>query len=232
MEPISATMLRRQLRSFRENPIAYTRSKSKVLASLPFQWRAEFELRRRGCLDFLKTRPPGAFAPDYPDLWFLYRTARRVRPTLLVEFGAGCSTFVLASALKHNGGGRLLSLDADQQWATAAAAGLGQELAPYCEVRHSPLSVMFAPGGEKLFVHDALPAGEVPQMVYLDGPALTDEVRGAGDVLALEPRLQPGFVLVVDGRADNVRILRSSLRRTWRITPRPFFRNTMFELER
>jgi hypothetical protein len=59
--------------------------------------------------------------------------------------------------------------------------------------------------------HEKLPDID-PDFIYLDGPALTRERKVAFDVLDLESRLQPGCLVIVDGRGENVRYLEHRLK--------------------
>jgi len=63
---------------------------------------AKHQLERRGYLEFIAHRPAHAYAPDFSDLWFLYKIVRRRKPTWILEFGSGCSTVILAQALWDN----------------------------------------------------------------------------------------------------------------------------------
>ena len=68
-----------------------------------------------------------------------------------------------------------------------------------------------------------------PDLIYLDGPdqfSARGSVRGittthqdrmpmSGDILSFEHFLQPGTLIVVDGRTANARFLVSNLQRQW-----------------
>lgn len=76
--------------------------------------------------------------------------------------------------------------------------------------------------------YDSIP-NICPDLIYLDGPdqySPNGEIRGistkhpdrmpmAGDILAIEHFLNPGTLIVVDGRGANARFLRSNLQRNW-----------------
>ena len=68
-----------------------------------------------------------------------------------------------------------------------------------------------------------------PDLIYLDGPfnySDTGEIRGistnhqdrvamSGDILAIEHFLQPGTLIIIDGRTANARFLKCNLQRNW-----------------
>jgi hypothetical protein len=149
------------------------------------------------------------------ELWALFQAVSRHRPRVVFEFGSGYSTLVIAEALLRNGPpadpGRLYSFDASAAWAERARGMLLPRHAAVCEVRHSALRVRRL-AGERVCLHDGLP-DRIPDMVFLDGPGGIAGVEGAADVLLLEPRLPQDFLLIVDGRKRNFRLLERHLER-------------------
>jgi predicted O-methyltransferase YrrM len=193
--------------------------------------RDRLRLRSAGALtslrEFSRARPRGALAPDYTDLWFLYREVRRRRPTTLLEFGSGCSTVVLAFALYQNREGHLWTLDAEEKWAQATEAALPEALRPLATVIHA--SVHEDDRDVQGWSHENRPDID-PDFVYLDGPALTRERKVAFDVLDLESRLRSGCTVIVDGRGENVRYLRGRLTRKHSFVVMPPWRS-IFEFD-
>lgn len=175
-----------------------------------------------GMLDMMlevgSVRSSTAFAPDYADLARLVSLVQRRRPGLVVEFGSGWSTFVLAKALADQGCGRLVSVEADAEWAELNRRCLPPSLKPHCEILHCP-PMRSEHQGVPVFRHQGLPE-LAPDLVFLDGPALSPAVRAAADVLDMEARMPPGAVLVVDGRMENVCFLAQHLSRRWRVDAR------------
>jgi predicted O-methyltransferase YrrM len=227
---------------YRNRLVRWWRGKRKLRRSVRKAFRKAFNratvgerdrlrLRSAGALgplrEFSRARPRGALAPDYTDLWFLYREVRRRRPTTLLEFGSGCSTVVLAFALYQNREGHLWSLDADAEWARATEAALPEALRSLATVVHAP--VHEDDRDVQGWSYRPLPNVD-PDFVYLDGPALTRERKVAFDVLDLESRLQPGCLVVVDGRGENVRYLEARLTRKHSFTVLPPWRS-LFEFE-
>jgi hypothetical protein len=195
---------------------------------------SEYRLRRRGYLRFFALRPPNAFPPHFTDLWQLYRLVRHRRPRVILEFGSGCSTVILAQALYDNAqangqtAGRVYSVDAERYWANVTRQTIPEHLRPLCEVSHSPLAVV--PLAETLaFRHQDVP-DVTPDFIYLDGPALTPAVSVSTDPLDLEERFPRRFFMVVDGRHQNVEFLRRRFRRHYRVTRSWVRNNSTFEL--
>lgn len=226
-----SSRLRSRIDSFRRDPFGsvYRRAGYEW-----FRWRARRFWRRQPWMrEFLQARPPQAFPADYADLWFLYRTVRSRRPRVVLEFGSGCSTLALTLALRDNleGGGpagRLVSIDSDEFWAESTRTALPGPAREHCEVLYRP-AVETEWNGTPAFRYTDLPQLE-PDLVYLDGPPLTPERQVAVDVLDLEDRFRPGFLLIVDGRWANAMFLREHLRGEYRFQYRTLFQNSTFEM--
>lgn len=195
---------------------------------------AEGQLRRRGCLEFLEHWPAHALRPVYIDLWLLYRAVRRRQPQVILEFGSGCSTVVLAQALWNNSrlspgpGGRLYAVETDPVWAKVTHRALPERLRAVCEVWDSPLAEVEWDGTPS-FRHARLPE-VAPDFIYLDGPALTPERQVAVDILDLESQFPRGLHVVVDGRWQNATFLRRHLRRRYRFRNEWWFKRRTFTL--
>lgn len=200
-----------------------------------YQKWAHRQLDRRGYLDFLASRPRAACAPDFSDLWFLYKVVRNRKPRCILEFGSGCSTIIMAQALWENqressgkNGGIIYSVDADHYWAGVTMKTIPDHLSGICQVLYSSLLEVdsFAVPAWR---HADVPSA-VPDLLYLDGPALTPTRQIAVDVLDIEDRLAPGFFMVIDGRKENAQFLMKHLKRRYRVKNRRQFRNCIFEL--
>ena len=180
---------------------------------------------------FRRAQPASALEPDWSDLWFLYRLVRERRPETLLEFGSGCSTVVLATAVRDNGVGHLWSLEVDERWARVTQAALPEELRDVVTLVQSraEASDRDLPG----WTHANVPDVD-PDFLYLDSPPLTSERRVAFDPIDLEPRFRPGFVMVLDGRRRNAFYLRDNLRGRYNVVEMPLFADAgrfLFELE-
>lgn len=147
-----------------------------------------------------------AGTPDF--LLLLAETVRERRPQVVVEFGSGASTIVIARALQLNGGGRLLSYDHHPGFAETTRrrlAALGLE----AEVR----AVELVPGATgyagRFYATEDLP--ERIDIAVIDGPPAWLEAGtrgGAGP--AVFPNVVPGGLVLLDdakraGERDNAR---------------------------
>lgn len=134
------------------------------------------------------------------------------RPEIVVEFGSGVSTLVLARALQMNGTGRLISFEHKEGFAHLARARL-KERGLSAEVRSVPL-VSAGPWG---FVGKWYGVDELPQNIDLavvDGPPayFAPETRG-GAGPAVIPNLAPDGLIVLD---DAKRAGEREITRRWR----------------
>ncbi len=135
----------RKLRLLRDNPVGVGRV---LLRQVQAAW-ARQRLADNDVLEviraFVAKRPPNALPPDYADLWFLYRQVKARKPKVVLEFGSGCSTVVLAQALYHIGReaaelrGHLYAVDGEAAWAESTAAALPRHSRTLCTVSYSPL---------------------------------------------------------------------------------------------
>jgi len=195
----------------------------------------KFQLKRNISLDFMKNRPPDAFAPDWADLWFLYKIVREKKPRCILEFGSGCSTCVFAYALWQNHEespeieGHLYSVDADKHWTEVTAGTIPPHLRSYCDISYSPvLEIDYK--GRPAFRHANIPE-IVPDFLYVDGPRLKPPERFiVVDPLDLEDRFAAGFCLVIDGMTENMWFTKEHLKKQYRFKHRRIVRNSIFEL--
>jgi predicted O-methyltransferase YrrM len=131
------------------------------------------------------------------------------RPKLVVEFGMGASTLVLARALRLAGGGRLISFDQHADFVEATGAwlaehGLGAEL-------HAvPLTP--AEGWPGLWYdHGPLPDGI--DLMLVDGPPWALHPLTRGGAATLFDRIAPGGTVMLD---DGARPGERLVARRWR----------------
>lgn len=209
---------------------------SRVLMWKALSLIAESQLRKRGCLDLLASRPAEALAPDVVDSWFLYRCVRARKPRCVLEFGSGFSTSILAYALWENqresamDGGMLYSVETDPHWLEVTRRYLPSHLQHLCQLWLTDLEVVEYQG-TSVFRHVKLPE-IVPDFLYLDGPGLIDgkTTKISADLLDLEESFPPTFYMVVDGRWPCVRFLREHLKRRYIFKHSETLRRSTFEL--
>ena len=200
-------------------------------------WWSKRQMDRLGLSALLANRPANALPPDVVDLWFLYRQVRKRKPRCILEFGAGCSTVIMAQALSDNGnGGHLYSVDAVPYWAQATFDALPAHLRDSCSISSSEIVVVDY-NGSRVLRHAQVP-DVTPDFVYLDGPdfaSFADRAirEAACDPLDLERHVGPAFFMVVDGRMENRKFLQENLRRKYAISNRwPFqhWKTAVYEL--
>jgi Methyltransferase domain len=223
-----ASVLRRKWATFRRDPKGSLARKMRSAPLTAYTALAKGASWMSGLPGLVANRPPGAIPPVWGDLWYLYRLVRRQRPGVILEFGSGCSTIVMASALRRNRSGVLYSLEADPYWHRVLLETTPSGLRDRLVISLCPLDEVSV-HGVLAFRHRSVP-DVVPDLLYLDGPALTPERQVAVDPLALEDRLRPGFTMVVDGRLDNVAFLQRHLRRSYSVRFSRLRGNTTFTL--
>lgn len=184
------------------------------------------------------------FLPDYDDLTVLYHLCRSRKVCTVLEFGVGNSTFIMAKALEKNKQEfsaytekhlrranlyEIHSCDSYHKWINSVRKRIPSELKDknIIHLHHSRLR-MSTFNGRVCTMYDSIP-NICPDLIYLDGPdqfSANGSIRGihsrnqdrmpmAGDILSFEHYLQPGTLIIVDGRTSNARFLRSNFQRNW-----------------
>ena len=190
-------------------------------------------LKRDGVLPLLYSGRDNEIEPNYSDLAYLYQLIRLRRPRVVVEFGVGFSTIVIAQALLENQGskmggiGHLYSVDSEQVWIDNTREKLSDNLSQYVTFSCSPVIVDIA---DNTLCHryETLP-NISPNFIYLDGPwhgtpNSKGEIYGlnnniisgspvvGADVLLYESLAPLDFFILVDGRWKNCRFLHQRLK--------------------
>jgi predicted O-methyltransferase YrrM len=144
-------------------------------------------------------RPPSnnpyALLPD--TLEFLAVLLARLAPRLVIEFGSGESTRVLAewASAQH---ARVVSVEHDRRWAEEVRGRLSSDVLRAVDVRHAPLRP--ARGGMRQFLtyrglEQLAPEVQQADLIVLDGP----HISGREILLYFLLRhSRPGQVIVVD----------------------------------
>jgi len=180
--------------------------------------------------------------PEYRDLCRLHWIALSRKVLNVLEFGSGYSTVVLADAMRrlyeYFGGWaqrsvrserpfHVYSVEEDQRFLGITNARLGNGLRKFATVSCSSVD-MVTHDSRIASVYSKLP-NISPDFIYLDGPsqfATTQELNGfsfcsksrmpmSADILRVEYFLEPGTLILVDGRTANARFLKTYLRRNW-----------------
>ena len=115
---------------------------------------------------------PGGWAASTDLLGEVLRAVNTRRPKLVVELGAGVSTLVIAAALRANGAGRLISVDAEQGYAAITREQLQRHaLAQWAEIRFAALKDMSFEGVTRPWYDTAVLADlKDIDVLLIDGP--------------------------------------------------------------
>jgi predicted O-methyltransferase YrrM len=154
----------------------------------------------------------GRWKADVHLLTLLADHIERARPRIVVEFGAGASTLIIARALALAGGGRHIAFDQHADFVAATRRWL-DEYGLGAELRSAPL--VRAPGWPGVWYdHGKLPDGI--DLVVIDGPPWTIHPLTRGGAELLFDRIAPGGVVILDDAArPGERLVARRWRRNW-----------------
>jgi hypothetical protein len=198
------------------------------------------------------------FEPEFADLARLHWLALRRKPINTLEFGSGFSTAILAHAMAllhpHFSGWaeantrnptpfHVYAVEEEQRFLDVTAQRLGDRLRPFVTLSRS--SVELGLHDSRIVTFYARLPDVAPELIYLDGPsqfAATGDVSGisvaqrwrmpvAADLLRIEFFLEPGCLIVVDGRTANARFLAAYFKRNWKHHHDPVADTHYFELQ-
>lgn len=177
--------------------------------------RADHDLRHLADLLRISTSelPPTGNCAGSPD--FLLLLAREVlteRPVVIVEFGSGVSTFVLAKCLEMNGTGHLISFDHSPAFAELTRRQLERQRLS-ADIRVVPLRPSESadhPG----FWYDANDLPNAIDLIVVDGPpaSLHPETRGSAGPATFAKLRNGGTVLLDDAHRSGERKILSRWR--------------------
>ena len=197
---------------------------------------------------------------EFDDLSRLHYLVISRKVTTILEFGVGKSSIVFSDALKKNKEKwfnftsknlrranlyQCHSIDNNKEWIMEC-----NQKVPKYFFDEQILTLHFAKlttsefCGRICTFFDPLP-NISPDLIYLDGPdqfSASGSIRGintkhqdrmpmAADILSFEHFLQPGTLIVVDGRTANARFLQSNLQRNWAYFYSEIFDQHFFELQ-
>lgn len=178
--------------------------------------------------------------PEFDDLVRLHYLAILRKARVILEFGIGKSTSVLLDALKINEQNykeivinelrvtepfRIYSVDNNINWIEKVSSYFIND---YHFNKHFSECIMGEFNSRICTFYENLPNIR-PDFIYLDGPSqfgVKGNVRGistehkdrmpmSADILAFEHFLEPGTLIVVDGRTANARFLYHNFQRNW-----------------
>tara|TARA_B110000090_G_scaffold209953_1_gene268926 strand:+ start:2455 stop:3288 length:834 start_codon:yes stop_codon:yes gene_type:complete len=182
------------------------------------------------------------YGVEIPDLCRLHWICISRKSMQILEFGSGYSTLVFASALSslkdsHNEWAKentrleepfkIFSIEESEKFAEVTKSRLDKyEDVVDLSVRTVSLTEI---NGRFCTLFDTLP-NVMPDLIYLDGPSqfATDQnIAGfsinekcrmpmAADLVRMEYFLEPGAIILVDGRAANATFLKNNFQRNWK----------------
>ena len=194
-------------------------------------------LERKGVLPLLVSGSGAEIPADLCDLAFLHRAVYKKQPKVVLEFGVGFSTVVMAHALQQRQkspfetSSMIYSVDTSAEWIENMTQKLPEALTPYVTVTQSDAEIL-QHNGQLCHSFQRLPNVR-PDFIYLDGPDPRDvkgNIRGleftmkdgrtrppvSADILFYETTLRRRSIIVVDGRLHNVLFLQNNFKRQWR----------------
>lgn len=167
-----------------------------------FREKAKETFRAEGYTALFQADETGALPPDFSDLWLLREAVIASKPSIILEYGAGYSTYVLTETLNRLGKGKLYSVELDRGWKDLAAARIPPHLTaiveflspePKIKISNAPLA------GFDLFKKKSKKPRRVaiatvtfpelhslnPDFIFVDGPA-QGQVPGYADHVTSE----------------------------------------------
>lgn len=198
------------------------------------------------------------FEPEYDDLCRLHWIALSRKVINTLEFGSGYSTAILADAMRTlnkyfgvwaknsircENPFHVYAVEEEQRFLEITQLRIGSKLQTFATVSRSSVDILIH-DNRIASVYSKLP-NISPDFIYLDGPsqfATTQEINGfsfnskarmpmSADILRVEFFLEPGTLILVDGRTANARFLKSYLRRNWAYLHDPIGDIHYFELQ-
>lgn len=135
------------------------------------------------------------------------------RPKVVVEFGTGASTLIIAKALQMAGGGTFISIEQHQDFAEKTRLWLA-EYGLEADLRAVPL--IPAPGGWPGLWYDHEPLPDAIDFMLIDGPPWTIHPFTRGAAATLFGRITPGGVVMLDdGARAGERVVARRWKRLW-----------------
>ncbi len=198
------------------------------------------------------------YEPEYDDLCRLHWISLTRKCINILEFGSGFSTVMFADAMRVLGQHfqawstdniraevpfHAYAVEEEQRFLEITNNRLGCSLTPFATVSRSSVEILMH-DDRITTIYSKLP-NISPDFIYLDGPSqfgTTRDVNGfsfnskarmpmSSGILRFEFFLEPGTLILVDGRTANARFLKSYFRRNWAYQHDPIADIHYFELQ-
>ncbi len=196
------------------------------------------------------------FPAELDDLIRLHYLVRKRKVRTILEFGGGKSTSIFADAIKKNKDQyaqtvkdklriahpfEIHSIENNPEWRSIVE----ERLKHHESVNFHLCSLHMGEFNSRICTYyDGIPNVR-PDLIYLDGPdqfSVQGDVRGlhtrhldrmpmAADILCIEHFLEPGTLIIVDGRTANARFLKTNFQRNWEHEFLPEYDQHFFELK-
>lgn len=140
----------------------------------------------------------GSWKADIGLLTLLVDHILEHKPKLVVEFGTGASTLILAGALRKAGGGTLISFEQHADFVDATRKWLGEHGLD-ADVRAVPLHS--SPDGWPGLWYDHGPLPDGIDLMLIDGPPWTIHPLTRGAASSLFDHISPGGTIMLDDAA-------------------------------
>ncbi len=210
-------------------------------------------------IEMLMSKEDTSHPPDYLDLARLHLTVRSRKSFIVLEFGVGWSTLVIADALHKNSLDfekfedkrlvnpnsefKLYSVDSSEFWIEYSKNRIPEHLLKYVLFQFSECDATIL-NGKMCHLYKNLPDIN-PDIIYLDAPdprAVNGNINGltfkaesrlvmSADPLLFETILYPKTLLIIDGRISNARFLKANFYRNWNSVINTEFDISLFELD-
>lgn len=134
---------------------------------------------------------------------YLINKVRTKKPLVVIECGSGDSTVIIASGLKKNGKGKIISFEHDKLWAKKSKSMIKNlSLQDYCEVVYAPLEQITVDKGNWLWYSnfENKIKDEKIDMLFIDGPPKkkdSDSPRYPAVPICLS-RFNDGAIVILD----------------------------------
>ena len=135
------------------------------------------------------------------------------KPRLVVEFGTGASSLIIARALQMAGGGSLISFDQHPDFVEATRLWLAEH-GLEADLRYVPLRP--SPGGWPGLWYDHGPLAHGIDLMLIDGPPWTIHPLTRGAAGTLFDHIAPGGTVLLDDAArPGERVVARRWRKAW-----------------
>jgi predicted O-methyltransferase YrrM len=135
------------------------------------------------------------------------------KPRVVVEFGTGASTLIIARALQLAGGGRLISFDQHKEFIHATREWLASH---DLEADLRAVALVPAPGGWPGMWYDHEPLPDAIDLMLIDGPPWTIHPFTRGAAGTLFGRItRGGAVMLDDGARPGERFIARRWKKLW-----------------